>query len=334
VLLIIALISGLVSMALGSFVRTYALRHRILDHPNERSSHLAPTPRGGGIAILVATAVGMLLGVAFGTIAEADALILGVGMIALGLVGWIDDLRGLRASIRLAVQFLVAVWTLAALNGIPMLRNPSTAIWIVGVGYVLCAIAIVWSINLFNFMDGIDGLAGSQATIIFGVAAILLFYRGDKSLAALSAVVATSSVGFLVWNWPPAKIFMGDVGSGALGYLIVGLAITSENHGALQLSAFGLLYGVFIVDATVTLIRRLARGHGAIDAHKEHAYQRLTSAWGGHRRFTLAAAAVTLYLALLCTAGTLNPRLMPTLFIAGYVSLLSLLATVERIAPM
>jgi Fuc2NAc and GlcNAc transferase len=278
--------------------------------------------------------VGMLLGVAFGVIASIDATIFGTGILALGIVGWIDDKRGLHPAIRLATHFTVALWTLIMFQGLTLVRD-SRATPVMGVlVYVACAVAIVWSINLFNFMDGIDGLAGSQAGLIFGVVSALLFHLGDESLGILSAVIATSCGGFLAWNWPPAKIFMGDVGSGAIGYLVAGVAIASSNHHSVPLLAFAVLYGLFIVDATITLARRIGRGHQAIEAHREHTYQRLSVVWGRHSRVTLAASVVTLFLAALCVVGTSIPRLLVPTFVIAYSALLLLVVISERIAPM
>jgi Fuc2NAc and GlcNAc transferase len=332
-LLVLVLISGAASAALTGMVRAFALRHQLLDMPNERSSHTTPTPHGGGLAVLVASILGMGIGVATNIIDAREALTLGAGILALGVVGWIDDTRGSLPGIRLAVQITVACFTLYMLGGLPELRL-GTETYVIGrTGYILGVLGIVWSINLYNFMDGIDGFAGSQAVIIFGTVSILSLYRGNSSLAAVAAIFAAACVGFLIWNWPPAKIFMGDVGSGAIGYLVCGLAISSENNKSVPLFVFAILGAVFIADATVTLVRRVRRGSRTIEAHRDHAYQRLAQSFGSHRPVTVGAAGATSVLAIIATVGTVSPRLLPGAFIAACLFVALLLYFSERRAP-
>ncbi len=331
---VLALLSGAASYLLTALVRRYALHHKVLDHPNERSSHSAPTPRGGGLAVLAGLGLSLIAGTAVGAIAARDATTLGLGTVVLGVVGWIDDHGGLRPRTRLAAHLAVAIWTLSMLGGLPSLVIGAGSIHLGVAGFVVGVIGIVWSINLFNFMDGIDGLAGSQALLIFGAAAALLFARGDRSLGTIALTAATACVGFLVWNWPPARIFLGDVGSGALGYLIAGLTIGAESHHSVPAIVFGILGGVFVADATVTLVRRLARGDRPHEAHRDHAYQRLTRAWGSHRAVTTAAAALTLALCGLGALAMHTPTLLIPCLLAAYAILAVLLIVVERYAPL
>jgi Fuc2NAc and GlcNAc transferase len=322
------------SLLLTWCARSLALRLRVLDTPNSRSSHSAPTPRGGGIAVLVGSALTAALGDRLGVIDTRYFATLTAGMAVLGLVGWMDDRRGVHPIARLMVQVAVAAATLYVLGGLPAVRFGSAALQLGAVGAVLGVIGVVWSINLFNFMDGIDGLAGSQAVLIFGSAALLLLLHGAVSLGALAAILAAAALGFLAWNWPPAKIFLGDVGSGPIGYAVATLAIASENSGGIPLVAFALIGGVFICDSTITLVRRLMRGHGAWEAHREHAYQRLSRAWGGHLPVTLAAAATTVVLGGLALAGTVYPALLPGALAVGALLLLALVVASERFAPL
>jgi Fuc2NAc and GlcNAc transferase len=330
----LAALSGLVSVALTIAVRQHAVRKGVLDRPNARSSHNTPTPRGGGIAILGAALLGIAIGVAFRVIEPRHALTLGVGMLTLGVIGWLDDTRGVRPRMRLFAHTCAAVWTLFMLGGLSEIRIGSASLALGAAGYVMGAIGIVWSINLFNFMDGIDGLAGSQAVLIFGSAALLSLSRGEHSLGVIAAILAAASAGFLVWNWPPAKIFLGDVGSGAVGYLVAAMAIASENIGSIPLLAFAIIGGVFIADASVTLIRRLLRGRRAMEAHRDHAYQRLARTWGSHRSVALAAAAATTLLAVIGAIGTMTPRLLLPGLVFAYLLLGGLLLAAERRAPM
>lgn len=334
IVLLVAAAGGAVSLILTGIVREYALRRGVIDQPNARSSHTAPTPRGGGLALIAGAALGMVTAVGFRLTEPRDALTFGTGMLLVGAVGWVDDTRSLRARVRLAVHVAAACWTVYMFHGLPVIRVGGASLGIGAAGYLLGILGIVWSINLFNFMDGIDGLAGSQAVLIFGTGALLLLSRGDHSLGAISASVAGAAAGFLAWNWPPAKIFLGDAGSGAIGYLAAALAIASENRRSVPLLAFAIISGLFIADATITLLRRLTRGEPPTEAHRDHAYQRLTRAWGSHRSVAAGAAAVTVVLAVLAAVGTAMPQLLlPGVLVAGLL-LAGLLIAAERRVPM
>ena len=331
---LVAAICAAASFWLTAVVRAHALRHAVIDLPNERSSHTVPTPRGGGLAVVVVVGAGTLAGETLGLVHAREALAVIVGMAAVAAVGWRDDKRSVGAVKRLGVHAAAGLWALIVLGGLPSVRVGNASIWLGLVGYPLGIVGIVWSINLFNFMDGIDGLAGSQSVLIFGAAALLLYAEGSASLGFLSTVLAAASAGFLAWNWPPAKIFMGDVGSGAIGYVVAAVAIASEDRHAMPLLAFAVLGGVFVVDATVTLVRRKARGDHMAAAHRDHAYQRLTRAWGSHRSVTMASAALTAVLAAIAAFATWNPPALLWSVAISYVALGALLVVIERRHPM
>lgn len=334
VILSLVLLTGIVSLLLTGRVRAYAVRNDVLDRPNERSSHTAPIPRGGGLALLVAALLALAAGVALARIEPRHALALAPGMIVLGLVGWLDDHGGVSASARLAAHLVAAILALIVLGGLPDVQLGETSVHVGVAGSIVAAIGIVWSINLFNFMDGIDGIAGSQAVLIFGVAGLLFQLRGDGSLAAVSLAFAAASAGFLYWNWPPARIFMGDVGSGAVGFMIAVLAVAGERGRTVPLVAFVILGAVFVADATITLLRRMARGARPVEAHRDHAYQRLARAWGAHRPVTLAATAATIVLAVLAAVVTLRPALAMGALVGAIALLAALALAAERSAPM
>lgn len=323
-----------VSLLLTGLARKIALRYRILDHPNERSSHSQATPRGGGVAILAASSVFIAVGVLSGVIAGRDALAILPGLLVLGAVGWADDRGEVRPHIRLLLQLLAAGWTIYILGGLPSVRLGNASLPLGWLGYPLGVIGIVWSVNLFNFMDGIDGIAGSQAVLVFGSLGVMLTQMGSASLAAIALTLAAGSAGFLAWNWPPARIFMGDVGSGPLGYAAAALAISSERANAAPLLVVGIVAGVFSLDATVTLVRRVARGKNPAEAHRDHAYQRLARLWNSHRRVTASAAAVTLILIVLAAIGNAAPRLMIGMLAVSYALLGLLFFAIEKKAPM
>jgi Fuc2NAc and GlcNAc transferase len=322
------------SLSMTAAVRRYALHRRVIDTPNDRSSHTIPTPRGGGAAIVGTMLLTGMFGAGMGWIAWAHFIPLALGMVAIAAVGWLDDTAGLRPVVRLAAQFSIALWTVIMLHGLPAVRTGLGDVSLGPVGYILAMLGIMWSINLFNFMDGIDGLAGSQSCLIFGIGGVLLIAAGSTSLGVLSLLVAASSLGFLVWNWPPAKIFLGDVGSTAMGYMLAGLAIASENTRGVPLLVFAILGGVLIVDATVTLARRVSRGHHPAVAHRDHAYQRLSRAWQGHRPVSIAAAVTTSLLGCLAAAGAFHPALLFAAFTLGWGLLAILLWVIEKRYPM
>ncbi len=332
--LLISLGCFVVSLVATAIVRSYALRHSVLDRPNSRSSHDTPIPRGGGVGFLVATMCGLAAAAVLGLAPIREIETFAAGLAALGGIGWLDDIRTVSARVRLFVQIAVAAWTVIMLGGLPLLRTGETSLAIGAFGYAIGIVGIVWSINLFNFMDGIDGIAGSQAVLIFGSVSLMLFMRGSSSLAAIAGILAMSSAGFLVWNWPPAKIFLGDVGSGAIGFAVAALGIASENRDAVPLIDFAIIGGVFVVDATITLLRRLARGGHPAVAHRDHAYQRLARAVNSHRTVTVAAAALTVLLAVVAIETMRNPATLTTALVLSYAFLVLLFVAVERRAPV
>ena len=307
---LVALVACLVAGVGTWIVREYARSRNVLDVPNERSSHTRPTPRGGGAGIVAAvlgcTAWLWWRGSLDGALAIAA---LGAGG-AVALVGFIDDHGGVPARVRLVVHFAAAAWALW------WLRLPKAWSELAGpalpdaVGYVVLAFALVWLLNLYNFMDGIDGIAGVEAVVTCAAAAATcLLVPGTTALPMLTTIIAAASLGFLAWNFPPASIFMGDVGSGFLG-IILGVAGLAEFGGSLTAAAAWLiLIAVFTTDATVTLFRRWRAGASLASAHRTHAYQHAAVRWRGHRPVTLAVAAINLLwllpLALLVRSGML-----------------------------
>lgn len=252
---------------------------QLIDRPNERSSHRRPTPRGGGIALVFAVFAGMLALPGGLPVAIKPPLF---GALSIALLGLIDDRFGLSARLRLAGH-------LAAGAGILAFAVP---IEIDLLHYLLLAVlAIAWGTNLFNFMDGIDGIAAAEGLFICAVAAMLLVSEAPPISAALT-VIAAACAGFLIWNWAPARIFMGDVGSTFFGFLIAAIAALTVLQGLLALPVWLILWGTFIADTGVTLVRRVLRGERWWSAHCSHAYQRLSRSLGSHARSTLAYSAI------------------------------------------
>src|SRR5439155_431336 len=245
-------------------------RAAVLDHPNERSSHEAPTPRGGGIAPVAAILFAWLALIAAGVSAPLLLIVL-FGAALLAAISWIDDLRGMSPAMRLAAQFVaVCLGMIAAMPAGPVFQG-----WLMpGLDTLAAGLLWLWFVNLFNFMDGIDGLAGSEAAAIaIGLVLCSGFDAGrDPGLAVLAATTAAAMLGFLVWNWAPARIFLGDVGSVPLGYLLGFLLLDVAARGGWHVALILPLY--FLADATLTLVRRLARGERVWQAHRQHFYQR------------------------------------------------------------
>jgi Fuc2NAc and GlcNAc transferase len=292
------------SWVLTGHVRRMAIARGMLDRPNERSSHSVPMPRVGGVAVVITTTVGLLLLLAAGELDLHLAVALIGGGLAIALVGYVDDRRPLSARIRLAVHLGAALWALMWLGGLPPLLIGGRITALGPAGYVLGVLGVVWVLNLFNFMDGIDGIAASEAVFVVWGAALVA--GGSGAVSAAGLIVGAACCGFLLWNWPPAKIFMGDVGSGYLGYVIGVLAVASAREHPAALWTWLILGGLFFVDATVTLARRALRRERLHHAHRSHAYQRLASRWHSHGRVTTVALAIDCVWLLPCAlfAGT------------------------------
>src|SRR3569623_1799681 len=271
ILFVILFVILIFSLLLTCAVRRYA-RRRLLDIPNTRSSHQRPSPRGGGLAIAVAfLAVLGLLNAFDGLSISLSAGLIGGGLMV-AVIGWMDDHRHVPTRWRLLVHLAAAAWAVYWLGGLSSFNYGDANLPLGWAGHVLAVIGIVWMINLYNFMDGIDGLAAGEAVTVALVAAGLLWWVGATNFALVAASLAAACGGFLWWNWPPAKIFMGDVGSGFLGYC----------------------FAVFVLDATYTLASRVTRGEKWYTAHRSHAYQRLIQLGHPHVRVTSAVMLVNL----------------------------------------
>jgi Fuc2NAc and GlcNAc transferase len=283
------------SIILVGVVRGYALKKNIVDLPNARSSHVAPTPRAGGIAIVLSFVAALCALYFWRTLDLRTAGTLIFTGCAVAGIGYLDDRRQLTAKARFAVHLAAAVIAVALLGGFP---TPELAKWGVGefwFGLAFTVLVLAWATNLFNFMDGIDGLAASEAIFISTAGAFLNWLDGgDSGVTAAMLCLSVATAGCLVWNWPPARIFMGDVGSGFLGFMLTLIAMLACSRGKVPIEVLPILGGVFLVDATVTLTRRFARGDRWLEAHRSHAYQHLARKWRGHKPVTAAVIAINL----------------------------------------
>jgi Fuc2NAc and GlcNAc transferase len=287
--------------------RNYALRRDLVDVPNARSSHIQATPRGGGVGFVVASLVAF---VTLGFMGRGSWPLV-VGLTGAGLlvavIGLVDDFRSVPARYRLLAHFSAAAWFLAWLRQADLAAVVLPIFlpgWLVA---VLAAVFVVWLVNLTNFMDGIDGIAGSEGVTVLLSAAGLQW--SCNTGYALPLVAGATILAFLLWNWPPAKIFMGDVGSGYLGLLFGTLALLAGIVTPSLFWAWLILLGCFVVDTTLTLARRVMRGEKFYQAHRSHAYQYAARRAGSHRPVTLAVIAINvgwlLPIAWLTTRGVL-----------------------------
>ena len=287
--LALALLVVAASYAGVEWVRRLALRRGVLDVPVGRSSHRVPTPRGGGVVIVAAALLAPFIagGVAPGRLTAAMAAWLAGGA-AIALSGWMDDVRSLSSRTRLVVQLVAAVVLIAAAGCWSELALPLAGR--VPLGWAGCVLALLWIVgmtNAYNFMDGIDGIAAGQA-VVAGIAwAIIGSHGRDAGISAIGAAIALSGAGFLLHNRPPARIFMGDVGSGFLGFTLASLPLLlaagglEVDRGRLPVVAAAMVWP-FLFDATFTFIRRLARGENVFDGHRSHLYQRLVISGASH----------------------------------------------------
>jgi Fuc2NAc and GlcNAc transferase len=318
---------------LTGMVRGYSLRRRLVDVPNQRSSHSTPTPRGGGLSIVLVCLAALLSLAVAGVVDARLAASIGGPAAAIALVGWLDDHGHVPALWRLMVQLVAATAAVLLLGGFETIDLGVHVFNLGFSGHVLAVLGLVWLTNLFNFMDGIDGIAGVEAVIVAGAGGVLLLLGGAVGLGSAALATSAAAAGFLMWNWPPARVFMGDVGSGFLGFFLGALAVAGDRTGALSVTVWTLLLAVFLFDATVTVIRRLGRER-LHEAHRRHAYQRAVAAGASHRAVTLAVLALSVAFVGLAAGAWTRPGLTPLWMVIGLTLLVIVYMLIERRRPM
>jgi Fuc2NAc and GlcNAc transferase len=276
----------IISLLLTRLIRYYAVSRKVLDIPNERSSHHTPTARGGGLAVVLAfysACVFLYLTKQL----NSSWFYLFSATVLVAVIGFCDDHTPIAARWRFLTHLLTAFLAVFFLNGLPPLLIPEPFASLIGTnllpinwfGYLLAVLALVWLLNLFNFMDGTDGIAASEAVFVSAaLAAYLLCLNTSLFLLAISLTAA--ALGFLIWNWPKASIFMGDVGSGFLGLVIGVLILLAAQQLPVLLYCGLILFGLFIVDASYTLLVRIRTGQKWYSAHCSHTYQRVAKLHG------------------------------------------------------
>jgi Fuc2NAc and GlcNAc transferase len=312
----------------ATFSVTFALRgvlagRGILDIPNTRSSHSMPIPRGGGLSIVTTFMITVLILGHFSLIAPNvyEALLGGGALLA--AVGLLDDQFSLPVGLRCLFHVAAAGWAVWRLQGMGPLHLGWTT-WEWGwFGHLLALIGLVWMINLYNFMDGIDGLASSETVCVCVLGGMLLAGQGNFNLARVALMLGCACAGFLVWNWPPASIFLGDVGSGFLGFVLGVLVIASSKQQPPLIWSWAILLAVFFVDATLTLIIRVIRGQCVYEAHRTHAYQQASQLWTSHVRVTIGVNLVNVvWLFPIALLAIKLPMMAPVLTLVAMLPLI------------
>lgn len=285
---LILLICFISSLLLTFLVRKWALNRAILDLPNERSSHTIPTPRGGGLAFSAVWFL-FLIYAYFNGMVEKELFLALLSGLLLVSIGFVDDIISLKPSVRIIFQLFACGSALFFLKGLSVIDlgfgslNLSLNLFL----NLLVLMGMVWMVNLYNFLDGIDGYAATEAIFVFGAISLFL---GD----VLALVMVITVLGFLVWNWQPAKIFMGDVGSTLLGFNIAVFAIYYQNTLRFPIIAALMLTSAFWFDATLTLYRRWRNREQLSKAHRKHAYQRIVQSGWSHQRTVLSVLAINI----------------------------------------
>lgn len=287
------LIFFILAFALTYFMRAYALKKNIIDNPNERSSHSVPTPRGGGVAVVCSYLLALTVLIYSQQLTVHIGLTLMAAGFVIALLGFLDDHGHINSMLRLAIHFLVAIGVVISLGGFAEV-TAFNGLELSFIANIIAVLFLVWLLNLYNFMDGINGIASVEAITTTVSMAILYAVLSTSLNSDILWLLAACVFGFLLWNFPKAKIFMGDACSGFLGLTLGILALIALKENLALFYAWIICLGVFVVDATYTLIKRVLSGYKMYDAHRSHSYQILSRKWGSHTPVTLAVAAINL----------------------------------------
>ncbi len=304
--LILIIILGILALILSYFgtqsIKRWALNRGVIDVPNQRSSHQDPTPRGGGMAIVVSFIIIFLIVGLFQSSTSNLYWGLIINGLAISILGFLDDLYTLPRTPRIIAWIVITVGSI--IFGIELTTITLPILGVIQFGFLSPLVTFLWLIgvtNLFNFMDGIDGLAGFEALIGAGFLAGIAFYTGNTLVFSISVIIFGAVLGFLPHNFPTAKIFMGDGGSNFLGYVFAALAIIGSQGDQSQIPFIipVILLSLFLWDGGTTLIKRLPKGRDWLEPHRDHYYQRLTNLGYSHTKITIFYSALNLLLGIL-----------------------------------
>ena len=323
---------------LTGVLRDYTLKMGILDIPEKRSSHTVPTPRGGGLSFVLIISVALIY-LFYSNDIEINVFLslFGGGLLVAGIGLW-DDYKHIPAQWRLIVHLIASVWAIYWLSSISWISSAENLMLLNLFVDVVAIIYLAWVLNLFNFMDGIDGIASVETICIGITAALFILFQmynsgtgevlSDQSSHGsiiLLVILSLSVLGFLVWNWPPARIFMGDVGSGYLGFFLGVVTIYTAKNDILTIWVWLILMGAFLVDSTFTLVKRFISGERWYEAHRSHAYQHAAHRYGSHKKVTLAVLFINiLWLGPLAGLTILAPKFEIIVTIIAYLPLIIL----------
>lgn len=318
------LASFLISFLLTGYMRHYALKKNIIDNPNERSSHTIPTPRGGGVSIVITFLSFLVLLMFTQHLAISTGLILLCSGFGIAVLGFLDDHGHINSMLRLAIHFIIAIAVVFALGGFSEVALFNETLHLGWFANIIAVLFLVWLLNLYNFMDGINGIASVEAiTTTISLAIIYLLFSSSLSIELL-LTLAACVFGFILWNFPKARIFMGDAGSGFLGMTLGVLALMVLKVDAALFCAWIICLGVFVVDATFTLIRRVTNGHKMYDAHRSHAYQYASRRYG-HTIVTITVLLINLcWLAPVAYLASQRVLMPEALLLIAYLPLILL----------
>ena len=303
----LVVLTWLLSATTTGLACAYARRRGLLDQPGPRRSHHVPTPRGGGIGIVIALSCGLSGAALIGLLDRSLTVVLLAGLLAIAALGWADDHRPINSFLRLGLQFVIAGLSLWALGGLQHLQFGPWVLENHLLRQLLGLFALVWLTNLFNFMDGIDGLAVWQ-TLFSASTIAMLIGAGAPQLAGIALLTVAAGAGFLPWNWPRARVFMGDVGSSSLGFFFGLICVLGVNNKSMPVLISAMLLGLFVTDATATLLLRFLRGQQWYTAHREHAYQLwIRRGWSHTRVVAIAMLLNLLFILPLACWAVMDP---------------------------
>ncbi len=314
VLIVTILLSFSAATGLTLIVRRYVIERGLLDKETARSSHTGVVPRGGGLAIVSVSLIVSVLIWIFGNdhIETQSMAAMFVAIVGLGLVGWLDDKRLLKTSAKFGLLLFLTILIVYLVGSV---NDPDLAGMPLKLGVLAPIITGAWIFGLansYNFMDGIDGLAGAQAGVAACTLGVWFALYDAHAIALFCYALMAACLGFLIWNWSPARIFMGDIGSLMLGGAFATLAVIGHNRYGIPIGAAAILFSIFIADTLATLIRRLAAGKKVWTAHREHYYQRAIQSGFKHHQVTITLTGFAIVFSVLATLEALKvePRYM------------------------
>ena len=328
------LLAFLASAAVAGAYRKYAIQEGIMDIPSDRSSHEEPTPRGGGISFMVVWVFAALISTTLLDYKTDYIVTLVFGAVIVGLIGIFDDVKSLSPLSRIIAHFFAGIVLGLTLDWWPEVDLKNFSFFWGWIGIVCLIFFTAWSINLYNFMDGINGLASTEAITLFGFGGWFIYMSGGTEEAMMAWILAAGVAGFMVWNFPKAKVFMGDGGSGFLGFMVAAFATLCVFRFHIDYLLWAMLYSVFLFDATATLLRRMWRNEKWYHPHRSHAYQRLVRSGWSHTRVTISVLFLNLFIGGLATYAYFNQQLIYQLFAVDIAVLAAIYFLIEKKCPM